>query len=97
MRRINVGLVNSKLTRSICFSEPQENWQGGTFGLNEEGWGGEEARREVGGAVEGAARFVERGAGSVKDAVRASRTGIAEQDPIGALAKEARGRDGGGG
>ena len=58
--------------------------------MDEEGWGGEEARWEVGGAVEGAARFVERGAGSVKDAVRASRTRIAKQDPVRTEASEVR-------
>ena len=58
--------------------------------MNEEGWGGEEARREVGGAVESAARFVERGAGSVKNAVRASRTGIAKHDPVRTEASEVR-------
>lgn len=82
--------MNSKPTRSICFSDPQENWQGGTFGLDEEGWGGEEARWEVGGAIEGATRLVERGAGSVKNAVRASRTGIAKHDPVRTEASEVR-------
>ncbi len=58
--------------------------------MDDEGWGREEARREVGGTVGCAACFMECGAGSIKDAVRASRTGIAEQDPVRTEAGEAR-------
>ncbi|MDA0946412.1 MAG: hypothetical protein O2791_05115, partial [Bacteroidetes bacterium] len=68
------------------------------MGLDEEGCAGGEETVGQGGAAGGVAgAFVEGGAVGGEDAVGGAGSGALEGDEVGALADEARGRDGGGG